>query len=45
MSADDVKPVLIPGRQYKAIVFMNRYLPWLAAMLSKRAARHFRVTD
>jgi len=45
MSAENVKPVLIPGRQYKAIVFMNRYLPWLAAMLSKRAARHFRVTD
>ncbi len=45
MSADNVKPVLIPGRQYKAIVFVNRYLPWLAAILNKRTARHFRVTD
>jgi len=45
MGADDVKPVLIPGRQYKAIVFANRYLPWLAAILSRRTARHFRITD
>ena len=45
MKAEKVKPVLVPGRQYKAIVFMNRYLPWLAAMLSRSAARHFRVTD
>ncbi len=40
-----VKAVLVPGRQYKVIVFMNRYLPWLAAILSKRTAKHFRVTD
>ena len=45
MSKDVVKPVVIPGRQYKAIVFANRYLPWLAAILTKRNARHFRVTD
>ena len=45
MSREAVKPVVIPGRQYKAIVFANRYLPWLAAILTKRNARHFRVTD
>jgi len=45
MSASKVKPVLIPGFQYKTIVFMNRYLPWLAAILTKRTAKHFRVTD
>jgi len=45
MSKDAVKPVVIPGRQYKAIVFANRYLPWLAAILTKRQARQFRVTD
>lgn len=45
MSEDRVRPVLIPGSQYKAIVFLNRYLPWLAAILSRRTARHFRVTD
>ncbi len=44
-SAEDVKPVLVPGRLYKAIVFANRYLPWLAAILSRRTAKHFRVTD
>ena len=45
MSRDTVKPVVIPGGQYKAIVFASRYLPWLAAMLTKRNAKHFRVTD
>jgi len=45
MSADRVRTVLIPGRQYKAIVFINRYLPWLAAILTRRTAKHFRVTD
>lgn len=45
MSADMVKTVVIPGRQYKAIVFASRYLPWLAAILSRRTAKHFRVTD
>jgi len=45
MSADQVRAVLIPGRQYKAIVFINRYLPWLAALLTRRTARHFRITD
>ena len=45
MSAERVKPVIIPGRQYKFIVFTSRYLPWLAALLAKRHAKHFRVTD
>lgn len=45
MTADKVKPVIIPGRQYKVIVFINRYLPWLASILTRRTARHFRVTD
>lgn len=45
MSARKVKPVLIPGRQYKAIIFANRYLPWLANILTRRTAKHFRVTD
>ena len=45
MSADRVKPVVVPGRQYKLMVFISRYLPWLAAILAKRTARYFRVTD
>ena len=45
MSRENVKPVLIPGWQYKAIVFINRYLPWLSTILTRRTARHFRVTD
>lgn len=45
MSASKPKVVLVPGTQYKVIVFINRYLPWLAAILTKRTAKHFRVTD
>ena len=45
MSADKVKPVVIPGTQYKMIVFANRHLPWLASILVKRNAKHFRVLD
>ena len=45
MSDNKVKPVVIPGRQYKMIVFANRYLPWLASILVKRNAKHFRVLD
>jgi len=45
MFARKFKPVLIPGAQYKAIVFIDRYLPWLSAILTRRTARHFRVTD
>jgi len=45
MFSKKFKPVLVPGRQYKAIVFMERYLPWLSAMFTRRAARQFRVSD
>ena len=45
MSAKKVKTVLVPGKQYKLIVFINRYLPWLAGILARRTARNFRVTD
>ena len=45
MSASKPKTILVPGTQYKVIVFINRYLPWLAAILTKRTAKNFRVTD
>jgi len=45
MFAQKFKPLIIPGAQYKAIVFMDRYLPWLSAVFARRTARHFRVTD
>ena len=44
-SREKVKTVVVPGGQYKGIVFASRYLPWLAAILSRRTVRHFRVTD
>ena len=45
MAEDKVKPLVIPGMQYKFVVFANRYLPWLAAILTKRNTKHFRITD
>ena len=45
MSKEKVKTVVVPGRQYKFIVFTYRYLPWLASILSKRSAKHYRVTE
>jgi short-subunit dehydrogenase len=45
MSGDRVKAIVVPGRQYKLMVFISRYLPWLATILANRTSRHFRVTD
>ena len=45
MDAERVKPIVVPGTQYKVIVFMARYLPWLARMIARRNAKYFRITD
>ena len=45
MSEEKVEAIVVPGRQYKSIVFVSRYLPWLAAILTKRNEKHFRITD
>jgi short-subunit dehydrogenase len=45
MSAAKVKLLVIPGRQYKFTVFVSRYLPWLATILSKRTSKYWRQTD
>lgn len=45
ITTDKPVTVVVPGRQYKMIVFLFRYFPWLAAMISKKNAKHYRVTD
>jgi hypothetical protein len=45
MDAERVKPIVVPGKQYKLMVWINRYLPWLARMNARRMAKHFRVSD
>jgi len=45
MSKDNVKARVIPGWQYRTLVWINHYLPWFGAMFIKRNARHYRVTD
>lgn len=39
------RTVVVPGRQYKMIVFIYRYLPWFADLIAKKNAKHYRVTD
>ncbi|GMR15712.1 MAG: SDR family oxidoreductase [Gammaproteobacteria bacterium] len=45
MSEDKVKSPVIPGRQYKTLVWINRHLPWLGAMFVKKNASNYRVTE
>lgn len=45
MSAENVDSIVVPGMQYKSIVFISRHLPWLASLITKRNERHFRITD
>jgi len=45
MSKENVKAVVIPGKQYKLIVFIYRYLPWLASILSRKSTKNYRVTE
>ena len=45
MSKDKVKTVVVPGKQYKLIVFVYRYLPWLASILARRTIKQYRVTE
>ncbi|NOR20898.1 MAG: SDR family NAD(P)-dependent oxidoreductase [Xanthomonadales bacterium] len=45
MSEDKVKSPVIPGRIYKIIVWINRYLPWLGNMIIKRNASNYRITE
>ena len=45
MSKDKVKTVVVPGIQYKMIVFVYRYLPWLASILARRTTEQYRVTE
>lgn len=45
MSENRVKPLVIPGMQYKMIAFNSRYLPWLARILARRYEKYYRITD
>ena len=45
LSKDKVKSPIVPGKIYKLIVWINRYLPWLGNMIIKKNASNYRVTD
>ncbi len=45
MVAGKVKSPVIPGRQYKILVWINRFMPWLGALFIKKNASNYRVTD
>ncbi len=45
MSKDKVISTVVPGRVYKTVVWVNRYLPWLGNLLIKKNASNYRITD
>ena len=45
MEAEKVKPVVVPGFQYKTMIFLDRQIPWLARMINRRLSKKFRVTE
>lgn len=45
MSIDKVKSPVVPGKVYKLIVRINRYLPWLGNIIIKRNASNYRITE
>jgi len=45
MSKDKLKSPIVPGKVYKLIVWINRYLPWLGNIIIKRNASNYRITD
>jgi short-subunit dehydrogenase len=45
MSKDKVKSPVVPGKVYKLIVWINRYLPWLGNIIIKRNASNYRITE
>ena len=45
MSANKVISPVIPGRQYKMLVWVNRHLPWLGAMFIEKNANKYRITE
>jgi short-subunit dehydrogenase len=45
MSRNKVKTVVVPGTQYKLIVFIYRYLPWLASIMARKTTAQYRVTE
>lgn len=45
ISKDKVKSPVVPGKVYKLVVWINRYLPWIGNMIIKRNASNYRITD
>lgn len=45
LASGKTKVVIVPGMQYKLMVFISRYLPWLANLFTRRLEKNFRVTD
>lgn len=43
--AEKVKPSVVPGRLFKALIWVNRYLPWLGRPFINRNARKYRITE
>ena len=45
LKKDKVPSPVIPGKIYKLVVWLNRYLPWLGNMFIKKNASTYRISD
>lgn len=45
MGKDQVPTQVVPGRQYRALLWMNRHLPWLANKLMSSNSSKYRTTE
>jgi uncharacterized lipoprotein YajG len=42
---EQVPTMIVPGRQYRTLLWLNRHMPWLANMLMSRNSSKYRTTD
>lgn len=45
MDKAEVPAAIVPGRQYQALLWLNRHSPWLFRKLMKRNSSKFRITE
>lgn len=45
MARDKVPTQIVPGRQYRTLLWFNRHTPWLANLLMNRSSSKYRKTD
>lgn len=45
LESNNTASVIVPGRQYRTLLWLNRYMPWLAKPLMNRNSSKYRTTE